>query len=161
MFTNNILFICVTLSAIWYRVLGVDVFFLFIERLRVLQKHSNRLLCHVGKYIHCAPLAYNLGLLSLDDLHSLARLTFKVANNLTPGVLSNMLVRPDSIHSHSTRAHSSRFFVLQSSHFARVKFSVYQGATFLNNLPLHISNLHLLSKFKKSVPEYFSVTYVL
>ena len=90
--------------------------------------HSIRLLCHVGKYTHCAPLAYSLGLLLLDDLHSysLACLMFKVTNNLTPEAISNMFVKSDSIHSYSTRAHSSRYFVPQSSHFACVKFIEYQ-----------------------------------
>ena len=112
---------------------------------------SIHLLCHVCEYSHCASLAYNLGSLLLDDLHSysLARLMFKVANNLTPDVISNMFVKSDSIHSPCTRAHSSRFFVPQRSHFARVKFIVYQGVVFWNKLPLHISNLHLFSKLKK------------
>ena len=81
----------------------------YLEPLRVLQKHSIRLLCHVCKYSHCASLAYNLGSLSLDDLHSysLARLMFKVTNNLTPDVISNMCVKSDSIHSPCSRAYSS------------------------------------------------------
>ena len=104
----------------------------YLEPLRVLQKHSICLLCLVGKYAHCAPLAYNPGLLLLDDLHSysLACLMFKVANNLTPDAISNVFIKSDSIHSHSTRAHSSRFFVPQCSHFAHVKFIVYQEVTF-------------------------------
>ena len=62
----------------------------YLQPLRVLQKRSIRLICHVDILIHCAPLAYNLGLLLLDDLffYSTACIMFKVANNLSPDVAS-------------------------------------------------------------------------
>ena len=64
----------------------------YLQPLRVLQNCSIRLIFHVDILTHCAPLAYNLGLLLLHDLlfYSTACIMFKVANNLSPDVMCHL-----------------------------------------------------------------------
>ena len=56
----------------------------YLYPLSVSQKYCIRLICHVNKFTHCAPLVLVLGLLILDDVYYylLASFMFKVTNNI-------------------------------------------------------------------------------
>ena len=123
----------------------------YLQPLRILQKGSIRLICHVDILTHCAPLAYNLGLLLLDDLffYSTACIMFKVANNLSPDVMCHLFTKLPNVLSHATRSSSNQFFVPQCSFSSRSNFITYQGVICWNSLPSNIANSQSFGKFKR------------
>ena len=135
----------------------------YLQPLRVLQKRSIRLICHVDILTHCAPLAYNLGLLLLDDLlfYSTACITFKVANNLSPDVMCHLFTKLTYVHSHATRSPSNQFFVLQCSCSARSNFIANLGVICWNSLPPNIANSQSFGKFKQRLLVLISAKYLL
>ena len=123
----------------------------YLQPLRVLQKGSIRLICHDDILTHCAPLAYNLGLLLLDNLffYSTACIMFKVANNLSSYVMCHLFTKLPNVHSHATRSSFNKFFVPQCSYSARSNFIAYQGVICWNSLPSNIANSQSFGKFKQ------------
>jgi hypothetical protein len=133
----------------------------YLQQLRVLQKQSIRLICHASKLAHCAPLAYDLKLLLLDDLflYSLACFMFKVNVCLFPNDICKLFTKLNTVHQHETRSHCTRFFVPQCVCTARFNFVTNKGVLCWNALPSEITDLYTFSQFKKSVTCLFLANY--
>lgn len=94
-----------------------------------------------------------LGWKSLEERRAqiLAKLMFKVINNMAPSKLCSMFQNSKSIHAHNLRGSDSSLFLPRPKTEYGKKCLSYNGARIWNSLPEYVRNSETLNSFNTSV----------
>jgi hypothetical protein len=118
-----------------------------IKRIKILQKHSIRLICNSKFISHTAPLFKKMKLLTIDDLYEISccKLYHKNLKGCLPQYFSHELETVASTHQHHTRQHS-HIYIKNVPHQLANQTINHRIATSWNKLPDSITNsIHLSS----------------
>ena len=121
-----------------------------LHRLVILQKRVIRIINHQPYLAHTDPLFYQSNILKISDIHNVMVALFIFKNRDDP--------RYQREHQHNTRSRNS---LLPSYHrLTTTQRSLsFVGPTVWNRLPVDITNLERLHKFKIEIKKFFITAY--
>ena len=146
----------------YYTLLWENSYCTNLNKLRILQKKTIRIITNSHYIAHTDPLFTKLKLLKLDDLykHQLCIFMYKAANNKLPDSMSPMLTRIQNIHKHNLRKQNS--YYIQNIRINSRKCTInYSGPVFWNALPSKLKQLVSINQFKNKLKELLLSKYQL
>ena len=124
------------------------------ERLQKLQNRCARIIMNFKDEPGQSQMAVDqLGWISLEERrkHIMARLMFKVVNNLAPSRISSMFQNSNHIHSYNLRgSNSSLFLPRPNTEYGRKCFR-YSGVKICNSIPEKVRNSESLNSFNRNI----------
>jgi hypothetical protein len=124
------------------------------ERLRKLHNRCARIIMNFKDEPGQSQMALDqLGWISLEERrkHIMARLMFKVVNNLAPSRISSMFQNSNHIHSYNLRgSNSSLFLPRPNTEYGRKCFR-YSGVKIWNSIPEQVRNSESLNSFNRNI----------
>ena len=121
-----------------------------LDRLFKVQKRVIRAISFKDKYIHTAPLFYELKILKLHYIHSLKLLCFvyECTNNSITPTFHSYFNKLQTVHSYNTRQTSKGNIYLTTQY--RERSAKYAGGIFWNNLSVESRKSPSMQTLKKS-----------
>jgi len=133
----------------------------YLQPIRLLQKKCIRIVAGANWREPTKPLAFDLGILMLDDLYlyKVSMLMFKVYHNLLSDCIIQMFTRTDTVHQ-QTRASDYDFFIPRVRLDVVKKFVVFTGPWNWSKLSIELKTIASFSAFKWSLFIELSSAYV-
>ena len=124
------------------------------ERLQKLHNRCARIIMNFKDEPGQSQMALDqLGWISLEERrkHIMARLMFKVVNNLAPSRISSIFQNSNHIHSYNLRgSNSSLFLPRPNTEYGRKCFR-YSGVKIWNSIPEQVRNSESLNSFNRNI----------